>query len=258
MQTLKSVTIRFKFCKTGVFKYLSHLDILTVISRAVSRSGVRVKFSSGFNAKPKILLSNPIPLGVESNAEYGDIELLEDTGAGEFKDLMNKNLPQMMQISDAIKIDGKIPGIMSQIDLVCYEFEIGFKKDKNGTNRKKLPHNKNSPESSGIKFKTISEEQETILSALFDAKSGHCSSSGTIHRYEVLTLANNIFLLKIFGYAKILNGENRSVFKFNDFFRWLSEAAETHGFAILSSRKTEVYVMRQGRILTPLEAAFQV
>ncbi|MBU4449943.1 MAG: TIGR03936 family radical SAM-associated protein, partial [Actinobacteria bacterium] len=52
---------------------LSHLDIVRLMTRALSRSGIIVKYDKGFNPKPKISFSNPIPLGVESLAEYCDL-----------------------------------------------------------------------------------------------------------------------------------------------------------------------------------------
>jgi uncharacterized protein (DUF2344 family) len=42
------------------------------MTRALSRSGIIVQYDKGFNPKPKISFSNPIPLGVESLAEYCD------------------------------------------------------------------------------------------------------------------------------------------------------------------------------------------
>ena len=43
--------------------------------RALRRAGIRVKYTEGFNPKPKITFGPPIPLGVESAAEYADVTL---------------------------------------------------------------------------------------------------------------------------------------------------------------------------------------
>ena len=207
MNEVKTINIRFKYRKTGVFKYLSHLDMLTILARTVSRSGLKVKFSAGFNPKQKLLLSNPIQLGVESRAEYCDIELVEDIDIEKFKDLMNKNLPRPLEVSDAIKINKKIPSVMSQIDLVCYDFEIELKNQNKHDPCIQIP--------SGTKLtseglpRSSPETMHMILSKM-NLPPGNFADS--IYRYEILPVKNNIFLLKILGYAKILKGESKSIF----------------------------------------------
>jgi radical SAM-linked protein len=61
--------LRFKFAKAGVLKYLSHLDMINIIIRAIRRSSILAKYTEGFNPKPKITFGPPIPLGIESQAE---------------------------------------------------------------------------------------------------------------------------------------------------------------------------------------------
>ena len=50
----KETLFRFKFSKTGEYKYFSHLDIISIITRALRRARIRVKYSEGFNPRPKI------------------------------------------------------------------------------------------------------------------------------------------------------------------------------------------------------------
>src|SRR4030065_776459 len=93
--------IRFKFCKRAEYKFLSHLDILRLMTRALSRSGIIVKYDKGFNPKPKISFSNPIPLGVESLAEYCDLVLEDDIDTNDFTARVNKALPEQLKIITA-------------------------------------------------------------------------------------------------------------------------------------------------------------
>ena len=76
--------VRFKFFKKDEFKYLSHLDVLALMERALIRTGMPLVYSGGFHPKPKLSFSNPIPLGVQSLAEYCDIELAEEISADDF------------------------------------------------------------------------------------------------------------------------------------------------------------------------------
>src|SRR4030066_366198 len=72
--------IRFKFYKKDEFKYLSHLDISRIMIRAIRRAELEIKYSQGYNPKPKIGFSPPTPLGVESMAADADFRSKKDYG----------------------------------------------------------------------------------------------------------------------------------------------------------------------------------
>ena len=85
---IQQTTIRFKFYKKEEFKYLSHLDIIRILCRALNRAGFNVAYSSGYNPKPKIKFSAPTPLGIESFAEYGEVTVNDNINGNEFKERM--------------------------------------------------------------------------------------------------------------------------------------------------------------------------
>jgi radical SAM-linked protein len=66
--------IRMKFSKTGRIRFLSHLDFMTLFHRAAVRAGVAIAFSQGFNPHPKISFGPALPVGMESESEYLDME----------------------------------------------------------------------------------------------------------------------------------------------------------------------------------------
>ncbi len=112
--------IRFKFSKTGSYKYFSHLDIISIISRAIRRANIRVKYSEGFNPKPKMSLGPPTPLGIESHAEYGDIILADDLEPEDFLIRLNDALQNELKIEKAVRILNPVKSIMSQTDIIKY------------------------------------------------------------------------------------------------------------------------------------------
>ncbi|MBC7334224.1 MAG: DUF2344 domain-containing protein, partial [Actinobacteria bacterium] len=122
--------IRFRFFKKGEFKYLSHLDIVSIITKALRRAGIKVKYSEGYNPKPKINFSSPTPLGIESLAEYGDIVLTDDLRADEFLQKINFSLKELNQKLERIKlidsreISHKVPSLMEDISVGLYSFEL--------------------------------------------------------------------------------------------------------------------------------------
>lgn len=87
-----------KYSKTGNLKYISHLDVLRFIQRAVKRAGINAKYSEGFNPHMKTSFGFPLSLGTESIGEYFEIELNEDLSPEEFMERINAVMPKEMQI----------------------------------------------------------------------------------------------------------------------------------------------------------------
>lgn len=87
-----------KYSKTGNLKYISHLDVLRFIQRAVKRTGVNAKYSEGFNPHMKTSFGFPLSLGTESIGEYFEIELNQEIEPNEFAKKLNAVMPKEMQI----------------------------------------------------------------------------------------------------------------------------------------------------------------
>jgi len=64
---------RVFYRKTGVLRFISHLDWMRMLFRLVSRSELDTVFTQGFSPHPKVSLSPPLPLGMISNTEYFDV-----------------------------------------------------------------------------------------------------------------------------------------------------------------------------------------
>lgn len=87
-----------KYSKLGNLKYISHLDVLRFIQRAVKRAGINAKYSEGFNPHMKTSFGFPLSLGTESIGEYFELELNENISPEEFTERMNSVMPKEMQI----------------------------------------------------------------------------------------------------------------------------------------------------------------
>ncbi|WP_019229549.1 TIGR03936 family radical SAM-associated protein [Sedimentibacter sp. B4] len=87
-----------KYSKTGNLKYISHLDVLRFIQRAVKRTGLPAKYSEGFNPHMKTAFGYPLSLGTESIGEYFELEFNEHVDPEDFVSKINKVLPKEMQI----------------------------------------------------------------------------------------------------------------------------------------------------------------
>ena len=58
-----------KFKVWGALRFLSHAETLRLFQRACVRAGVDVRYSQGFNPRPRLSLPLPRPVGIESDDE---------------------------------------------------------------------------------------------------------------------------------------------------------------------------------------------
>ncbi|MEI6615542.1 MAG: TIGR03936 family radical SAM-associated protein, partial [Cyanobium sp. ELA507] len=69
--------LRFGFAKGGTLALISHLDTLRMLERALRRSGLPVSFTGGFHPLPRLQLALSLPLGVEGEGEWLDLEFTQ-------------------------------------------------------------------------------------------------------------------------------------------------------------------------------------
>jgi len=114
-----------KYSKTGNLKYISHLDVLRFIQRAVKRAGITAAYSEGFNPHMRTSFGFPLSLGNESIGEYFELELIEKIDINEFIEKMNSVLPQEMQILKASYTEEMV-SIMARSAYVEYIMNLEF------------------------------------------------------------------------------------------------------------------------------------
>jgi radical SAM-linked protein len=92
--------VRIRWTKTSRFKYMSHLENLHLMERALRRAKFPVAYSQGHNPIMKLSLGPPLPLGFTSEAEYLDITL-ETNLMPYMIDNLRKQLPQGIELLEA-------------------------------------------------------------------------------------------------------------------------------------------------------------
>lgn len=66
------------FEKTGMLRYISHLDLQRAFTRLLLRSGLPIRFSEGFNPHPKLTFAQPLSLFQESICEIAEFRFEDD------------------------------------------------------------------------------------------------------------------------------------------------------------------------------------
>ena len=84
----------FRFSKKGRAIFVPHLSTMTLIERAFFRSGIEVRFTQGFNPKPKLEFAHPLTMGLSSDYEIFGIEIYNGwENLLETIELLNRHLP---------------------------------------------------------------------------------------------------------------------------------------------------------------------
>ncbi len=94
----KPKKIRIKFSKCGDLVYISHLDLVRTMTRAVIRARIPVKYTEGFNPIPKLVFSTPLSIGCASVCEYLDIKIDREMSCEEIKRALSLQFPGDMQV----------------------------------------------------------------------------------------------------------------------------------------------------------------
>ncbi|MHB1275340.1 MAG: TIGR03936 family radical SAM-associated protein [Candidatus Humimicrobiaceae bacterium] len=219
---MEDTKIRFKFKKINEYKYLSHLEIVRLMTMAVWRANINIKYSEGFNPNPKINFSFPVPVGLASTAEYSDIDIFGKMDAADFKKTINLQLKEQMHVLDAKNIFSKIPSLMGDITFCRYVFIINAQKK-------------------GL--------EAYIKKDIMNSK----EFSESIHSLELVESdgSSNIVNLNLIGYTK--NLENNKIFKFNDFLKYFKYLSNNMNIMVKDYFKKEAYILREGILKTPLE-----
>lgn len=92
--------VRMFYSKTGMAKYISHLDMVRCFSRAMKRAEVPIWFTEGFNPHAFLTFAMPLSLGTESYCETVDFRLTEDVDLKELTERINKTLPPDIRVTE--------------------------------------------------------------------------------------------------------------------------------------------------------------
>lgn len=113
-----------KFVKTKGAKFISHLDTMRTIHRAIRRAGIPITYSKGFNPHASISVAAPLSLGIASTAEYADIEIDEHVDGNSIVEKLNNALPEGLRIITAVNIGEKMPSAMGIVEGALYAIAL--------------------------------------------------------------------------------------------------------------------------------------
>lgn len=107
----ETYSYRLVISKKGALKYISHLDWLGTFYKSLRRAKLDLVFSQGFNPSPKISASIALPIFVESEGEYLDIEIYNNFDVKELQKLLNAVMPYGAEVLQVFKINKETKSI---------------------------------------------------------------------------------------------------------------------------------------------------
>ncbi len=128
--------LRLRWGKSERYRYMSHLDNIRLIERAIRRARLPVAYSQGFNPSMKLSFGPPLPLGFTSEAEYVDIVL--DTNLMPYMvEQLQRAMPEGITIYEAKAVMGKAPSLSSMLNRVVYTLPLKELGESDDTMEKK-------------------------------------------------------------------------------------------------------------------------
>ena len=106
------------FTVGGDLRFLSHRNMMSLCERSAARAKLPIKFSEGFNPRPKLSLPLPRPVGVSSQCELMIIELKTDSPVSDPGLHLGEQFPEGMKLIKTEPLPNKTK---TKIKAVTYE-----------------------------------------------------------------------------------------------------------------------------------------
>lgn len=100
-------SVRIVFSKMGRIRYVSHLDLVRAMTRAVRRADIPLWYTEGFNKHPYLTFAAPLSLGYEGLRETMDIRMADDFPFDELVKRLNAVLPEGLVALSAADVVAK-------------------------------------------------------------------------------------------------------------------------------------------------------
>jgi radical SAM family uncharacterized protein/radical SAM-linked protein len=115
---------RVRYTKTGPARVLSHLELTSVMVRALRRAGVPLRFSQGFHPMPRMDFGPALPVGVESLDEYMDLEVFGFVEPAQVLEALRRELPEGLEPlgCEEVAVDG--PSLFQRPSRVWYWVQV--------------------------------------------------------------------------------------------------------------------------------------
>lgn len=120
--------IRIKFSKTGAVKFIGHLDVMRYFQKLMRRADIPIAYSGGLSPHQVMSFALPLGIGLESDAEYMDIEITAPMLSKEAIKAMNAASAKGMEVLSFRELPESAGNAMASVAAADYliSFREGF------------------------------------------------------------------------------------------------------------------------------------
>lgn len=106
-------TLRYRitFATSGALAFVSVLELSTVWERSLRRAGIPLRYSQGFNPRPKMQFALPLPTGCGGEAEWLDLWLDEPWEPERIRESLAGKLPPGLDARAVSAVAEKDPAL---------------------------------------------------------------------------------------------------------------------------------------------------
>ncbi|HHW40609.1 MAG TPA: DUF2344 domain-containing protein [Syntrophomonadaceae bacterium] len=115
---------RIAYAKIDLARFLSHLEVLRTLNRALRRSGLPLAYTEGFNPHPKVSFGPSLGVGVAGLNEYFDLELEQAVPLKQSLDRVGRQFPQGLVAKAMAALPPFASGLSRVIDCAWYRVAL--------------------------------------------------------------------------------------------------------------------------------------
>ena len=112
--------VRIQFSKHGPLKFIGHLDIMRYFQKAMRRAEIDIAYTGGFSPHQIMSFAAPLGVGLESDGEYMDIEVLSHNGKEAMKAALNAVMAEGIEVLSVRMLPEKARNAMASVAAAGY------------------------------------------------------------------------------------------------------------------------------------------
>lgn len=116
----KNIRLRIKFNKHGDIRFIGHLDVMRFFQKTVRRAGIDVAYSGGYSPHQIMSFAQPLGVGLESNGEYMDLEVVSLESCEQVKEALNAASIPGIQVLDVVVLPENAGNAMASVAAAAY------------------------------------------------------------------------------------------------------------------------------------------
>lgn len=116
--------LRIRFRRGQEVKFISHLDLMRLWTRALTRASIPLAYSEGFNPHPRLSLATPLAIGVTSEAELMDVFINKWISPHFFTAAVSQQLPRGIEILQVQPVGQHQPALPALVRYAEYAVEV--------------------------------------------------------------------------------------------------------------------------------------